>query len=64
MSNGETDRKWYIVLPIVLVIGVGALAFGLVPGVRDWLHTTFPQLGINGPTEQDKLLVEEAMART
>jgi multidrug efflux pump subunit AcrA (membrane-fusion protein) len=62
MSNGETDRRWYIVLPIVMVIGVGALAFGLVPGVRDWLHSTFPQLGINGPTEQDKRLVEEAMA--
>jgi HlyD family secretion protein len=45
------ERKWWFGLPIVLMVGVSAIAVGLVPGVRDWLDTSFPQLGINGPTE-------------
>jgi hypothetical protein len=44
------DRKWLFGIPIVL-IGGAAMAVGLVPGVRDWFHGTFPQLGINGPAE-------------
>jgi biotin carboxyl carrier protein len=44
-----SDRKLVIVLPTVLVLGVSALVFGLVPGVRDWIDVMFPMLGINGP---------------
>ncbi len=44
------ERKWFFGLPVVLAFGLAALAIGLVPGVRDWLDSTFPQLGINGPT--------------
>jgi len=43
------ERKWLFGLPVVLAFGVAALAIGLVPGVRNWLDSTFPQLGINGP---------------
>ena len=44
------ERKWLFGLPVVLAFGVAALAIGLVPGVRNWLDSTFPQLGINGPS--------------
>jgi multidrug efflux pump subunit AcrA (membrane-fusion protein) len=44
------ERKWFFGLPVVLAFGLAALAIGLVPGVRNWLDSTFPQLGINGPT--------------
>ncbi len=44
------ERKWFFGLPVVLAFGLAALAIGLVPGVRNWLDSTFPQLGINGPS--------------
>ena len=44
------ERKWLFGLPVVLAFGVAALAIGLVPGARNWLDSTFPQLGINGPS--------------
>ena len=44
------ERKWFFGLPVVLAFGLAALAIGLVPGVRNWLDSAFPQLGINGPS--------------
>lgn len=44
------ERKRFFGLPVVLAFGLAALAIGLVPGVRNWLDSTFPQLGINGPS--------------
>jgi multidrug efflux pump subunit AcrA (membrane-fusion protein) len=44
------ERKWFFGLPFVLALGLAALAIGIVPGVRNWLDSTFPQLGINGPS--------------
>jgi multidrug efflux pump subunit AcrA (membrane-fusion protein) len=43
------DKKLTIGLPIAFVLGGSALAFGVVPGVRDWVDQTVPWLGINGP---------------
>jgi multidrug efflux pump subunit AcrA (membrane-fusion protein) len=43
------DKKLTIGLPIALVLGCSALAFGVVPGVRDWVDQMIPWLGINGP---------------
>jgi multidrug efflux pump subunit AcrA (membrane-fusion protein) len=36
-------------LPAAILLGGGALAFGLLPGVRDWVDQSIPWLGINGP---------------
>lgn len=44
------NRNWYFVLPLTAAFGGGALAIGLVPGVRQWVNGTFPQLGIEGQT--------------
>ena len=44
------ERRWLFGLPVVLAFGLAALAIGLVPGVRNWLDSAFPQLGINGPS--------------
>ncbi len=44
-----SDKKLTIGLPIALILGGSAFAFGVVPGVRDWVDRTVPWLGINGP---------------
>lgn len=44
------NRSWYIGIPLAVGLGGTALAIGLVPGVRQWIDLTFPQLGINGST--------------
>jgi multidrug efflux pump subunit AcrA (membrane-fusion protein) len=44
-----SDKKLTIGLPIAIILGGSALAFGVVPGVRDWVDRTVPWLGINGP---------------
>lgn len=41
-----SENKWIWSLPIVVLLGVCAMAIGIVPGVRDWFDSTFPQLGI------------------
>ncbi len=43
------DKKLTIGLPVALLLGGSAIAFGVVPGVRDWVDQTVPWLGINGP---------------
>jgi len=45
-----SQKKLLIGLPVALLLGGSAIAFGVVPGVRDWVDQTFPWLGINGPT--------------
>ena len=44
-----SDKKMTIGLPIALLLGGSAIAFGVVPGVRDWVDNAVPWLGINGP---------------
>ena len=51
-----SQRKLLIGLPAALILGGGALAFGVVPGVRSWVDQTFPWLGIEGPKANSKTL--------
>lgn len=44
-----SQKKLLIGLPVALLLGGSAIAFGVVPGVRDWVDQTIPWLGINGP---------------
>ena len=45
-----SQKKQLIGLPVALLLGGSAIAFGVLPGVRDWVDQTIPWLGINGPT--------------
>ena len=53
------DKKLTIGLPIALLLGGSAIAFGVVPGVRDWVDHAVPWLGINGP----KVAADGAMSK-
>jgi len=44
-----SDKKLTLGLPIALLLGGSAIAFGVIPGVRDWVDNAIPWLGINGP---------------
>ena len=44
-----SDNKMMFGLPIAVLLGGSAIAFGVLPGVRDWVDQTVPWLGINGP---------------
>ena len=44
-----SQKKLLIGLPVALLLGGSAIAFGVLPGVRDWVDQTLPWLGINGP---------------
>ena len=44
-----SQKKLFIGLPAAVLLGGSALAFGVVPGVRDWVDQMIPWLGINGP---------------
>lgn len=45
-----SQKKLLIGLPAALLLGGSAVAFGVIPGVRDWVDQTVPWLGINGAT--------------
>lgn len=53
------DKKLTIGLPVALLLGGSAIAFGVVPGVRDWVDNAVPWLGINGP----KVAAEESVPK-
>ncbi len=44
-----SQKKLMIGLPVALLLGISAIAIGVVPGVRNWIDQTVPWLGINGP---------------
>ncbi len=50
-----SQKKLIIGLPVALLLGVSAIAIGVVPGVRDWIDSTVPWLGINGPNSADSI---------
>jgi multidrug efflux pump subunit AcrA (membrane-fusion protein) len=43
-----SQKKLLFGLPVALLLGGSAIAFGVLPGVRDWVDQTVPWLGING----------------
>jgi multidrug efflux pump subunit AcrA (membrane-fusion protein) len=50
------NKRWFVGLPVVGTLIVGALAIGLVPSVRNAVSDAFPQLGINGPKLDTKVV--------
>ena len=50
-SKNMSQKKLLIGLPVALLLGGSAIAFGVLPGVRDWVDQTIPWLGINGPKD-------------
>jgi len=54
-----SEKKLTIGLPIALLLGCSAIAFGVLPGVRDWVDQSMPWLGINGPKDTKMNLVAD-----
>lgn len=51
-------------LPAAILLGGSAIAFGVLPGVRDWVDKAIPWLGINGMRPSDSNQIAERAAET
>ncbi len=54
-----TQKSLTLGLPAALLLGGIAIAFGVLPGVRDWVDNAIPWLGINGMKSDANRIAEK-----